>query len=117
MVKLIQQGTYSLIETNGMVKVLNLDDDRMFVWINAEKIGEILITSHSPHRAHQLLARGRYRLYDVKNEPKLTDIKHFELLVGDGKWQGYLLPTGLPTDDDKKNRIIPTQEIITKSIN
>lgn len=31
-------------------------------------------------------------------------------------WQGYLLPTGLLTDEKKRNRIIPTQELMTASI-
>jgi hypothetical protein len=36
--------------------------------------------------------------------------------VGKGTWQGYLLPTGLPDDKKKRNRIIPTDEVITKTI-
>lgn len=117
MIRLVQQGDFSLIETNGMIKILTIDSAKDFVWINAEGIGEILIASHCPHKPKQLIAKGKYRLYDVKNEPKLTDIKHFELFVDNGKWRGYLLPTGLPTDEENKNRIIPTREVITKNIN
>jgi len=61
-----------------------------------------------------MLSLGQFRLYDVKDEPKLTDLIHLELFVGGGLWQGYLLPTGLPTDKDKRNRIIPTDELITR---
>ena len=41
----------------------------------------------------------------VKDERELTDLEHLELLVGEGIWQGYLLTTGLPTDEKKRNRI------------
>lgn len=115
MIELIQQGDYSLIETKGQIKILTFDNEKIFAWVNVMEIGEILVTSHNPHKTEHLLALGKYRLYDVKVEPKLTDLIHLELLVGEGKWQGYLLPTGLPTDQKKRNRIIPTKEIITKS--
>ena len=73
------------------------------------------MTSHKTHKADTVLSGGNYRLYDVDNEPKLSDQLHLELSTGNGSWQGYLLPTGLPTDTDKRNRIIPTGEVITKT--
>lgn len=115
MIKLIKQGDYQLIETKGLNKVLNLSDKGTYAWINAEGIGEILVTSHKKHQADYVLAVGKYRLYEVKDEPKLADTLHLELTTGKGNWQGYLLISGLPTAKDKKNRIIPTKEIITKS--
>jgi len=115
MIKLLQEGSYELIETVKQTKILILDFQRTLAWINAKEIGEILVVSHKPHKTDAVLARGHYRLYEVKNEPRLTDLLHLELLVGDGKWQGYLLPTGLPTEEKKRNRIILSKEIITKS--
>lgn len=114
MVKLVQEGKYSLIETARQTKILTLDQENIFAWINAEEIGEILVTSHKPHKVDHVLSLGSYRAYDVKDEPDLTDLVHLELFVGNGKWQGYLLPTGLPTNEKKRNRIIPTKEVITK---
>lgn len=114
MVRLIRQGFYSLIEAKGAIKVLILDDEE-FVWINAEKNGDILINSNFSHRAQNLLARGGYRLYKVKGESNLTGYQHLELFNGDGKWQGYLLPAGLPDDIHVSDNIISTQELITKS--
>ena len=116
MIKLLHSGGYSLIETHKHIKILNLGKGKVFAWINAAGIGEILVYSHKPHKIDHLLAVGKYRVYEVKDEPKLTDLVHLELLVGDGIWQGYLLPTGLPKVSDKRNRIIPTLEIITKSV-
>jgi hypothetical protein len=115
MIKLIDQGSYHLMETHSHTKILILDKKKTFAWVNAEDIGEILVTSHKSHIVDHLLAAGKYRVYDVKDEKDFTDLKHLELFVGEGLWQGYLLPTGLPTDDKKRNRIIPTKEIITKS--
>ncbi len=115
MIQLIKQGDYELIETKGLTKILKLSDKGNFAWVNAEGIGEILVSSYKKHQTDHMLAVGKYRLYEVKDEPKLADTLHLELLTGKGKWQGYLLITGLPTNKDKRNRIIPTKEIITKS--
>lgn len=117
MIKLIQQGTYTLIETTGHTKILRLDNKKVFAWIVAREIGEILVASHKVHKTDHILTTGKYRIYEVKDEPKFTDLIHLELLTGEGVWQGYLLPTGLPNDKKKRNRIIPTGEIITKSTN
>ncbi|MBI4080630.1 MAG: hypothetical protein HY430_02555 [Candidatus Levybacteria bacterium] len=115
MIKLIEKGIYALIETKGQTKILTLDGNRTFAWVSLAEIGEILVASHKSHKVDYMLATGRYRTYEVKDEPKLTDLVHLELLVGDGIWQGYLLPTGLPTEEKKRNRIIPTNETITRS--
>ncbi len=114
MIKLIKKGHYTLIETKGQTKILTLDDVQKYAWIYAADIGEILIASHSTHKTDHILASGAYRLYDVKDEPGLTDLQHLELFVGNSTWQGYLLTTGLPTKENKRNRIIPCKEIITK---
>ncbi len=113
MIKLLKQGRYKLIETKGQTKILTLDNDT-FAWVNAEEIGEILVSSHRDHVTDNILAIGKYRLYQVKDEDLLTDLEHLELFVGDGKWQGYLLTTGLPNETNHRKRIIPTKELITK---
>lgn len=116
MIHLLKEGEYKLIETKGQTKILILDDKDTFAWVNAKDIGEILVSSHKTHIADHVLNLGCYRLYDVKKEPKLTDQTHLELSIGKGQWQGYLLLTGLPTDQKKRNRIIPTIEVISKSV-
>ena len=113
MITTLRRGQYRLIETRGQTKIVILDGGDTFAWINAGSIGGILVTSHKTYKADYILAIGSYRLYKVDNEQDITDQLHLELYVGDGVWQGYLLPTGLPTNGKKKNRIIPTGEIIT----
>lgn len=116
MITVISEGTYQLIETKNQTKILILDQTRTFAWVNALEIGEILVTSHKQHKTDCVLAVGKYRLYDVDQEPDLTDLQHLELHVGNHTWQGYLLTTGLPTDEKNKSRIIPTKEIITRGL-
>lgn len=115
MIKVMKEGRYQLFETKGHVKILTLDNKDSFAWINAADIGEILVTSHRKHTIGHILAQSRYRLYQVKDEPDLTDLLHLELYVGEGTWQGYLLTSGLPDDKKKRNRIIPTIEVITRT--
>lgn len=116
MINLVKSGTYQLIETKGQAKILTLDAKETFAWIVASEIGEILVASYKQHKTDHILAIGEYKLYEVADEPDLADLPHLELQVGDNVWQGYLLPTGLPTLQDKKNRIIPTAELITNKI-
>lgn len=113
MIKLLQDGQYKLIETKGQTKILTLDNKAVYTWIDAGLIGEILVASHKKHQTDHVLITGTYRLYDVKKEPKLTDLPHLELHTGNCIWQGYLLPTGLPNGKNERNRIIPTKEVIT----
>ena len=112
MITLAKEGSYRLIETKHNTKILYLDS-RQFAWVEPVDIGEILVTSHVAHTVDCILALGDYRLYTVKDEPSLSDNPHLELSVGRGTWQGYLLPTGLPDNEKKRSRIIPTHEIIT----
>lgn len=115
MIKLNKEGQYKLLETKGQTKILILDDKKTFAWVNATDIGEILVTSHKKHDVDHFLAVGKYRMYEVKDESELTDLIHLELSIGNGIWQGYLLLTGLPNAQNRRNRIIPTKETITKT--
>ncbi len=114
MIQVIREGSYQLIETKDQTKNLILDNKDSFAWVYAADIGEILVTTHKKHKTDCVLSIGRYKLYVVKNEPDLTDLQHLELYVGDNSWQGYLLTNGLPTDEKRRNRIIPTDEVITR---
>lgn len=114
MIRLQRLGSYRLIETKKLVKVLYLDDD-VFAWPETAEYGEMLVTSHNPHKTDRVLSVGEFRLYDVSDEAKLTDLPHLELQLGDSSWQGYLLLTGLPNNRKRRGRIIPTHETIAGS--
>jgi len=112
MITLSRSGTYQLFETKHYHKILSLDDV-VYAWVEAKSIGELLVMTHRAHKTDCLLATGDYHLYSVDEEPRLSDQLHLELEVGRGQWQGYLLLSGLPDDQKKRGRIIPTSEIIT----
>ena len=112
MITLLDEGKYKLLETKGQIKILKLNDT-VFAWVDLEGIGEILVSSHKPHETDTALGLGRFKLYDVDDEPKLSDQQHLELSIGEGAWQGYLLPTGLPEGKKVRSRIIPTKETIS----
>lgn len=116
MITLLQRGQYRLVETKHHTKVLYLDKTA-YAWINATHIGEILVASHRLHKTDYILGCGEYRLYDVNDEPHLSDQIHLELEVGRQTWQGYLLLTGLPVAPKKSSRIIPTSETINGRMN
>lgn len=112
MIKLVKEGKYELFESKSQTKILTLDK-KIYAWINAQGIGEILVYIYKIPPLDCILSAGNYRLYEVKNEPNLTDLLHLELFVGNGIWQGYLLISGLPGRGKKRVRIIPTNEKIT----
>lgn len=112
MITLLRSGMYKLIETKKHTKVLYLDSD-IFAWVEPVQIGEILVVSHRVHKTDCVLSIGDYCLYDVADEPELSDQQHLELEVGKACWQGYLLLTGLPNQHKLRARIIPTSEVIT----
>ncbi|OGK16151.1 hypothetical protein A2690_01795 [Candidatus Roizmanbacteria bacterium RIFCSPHIGHO2_01_FULL_39_12b] len=115
MITFLKNGRYVLYETKDKNKILSLDRTKTLAWINIDNISSIIVFSRKNIKPESVLSIGKYRLYDVKDEPKLTDLMHLELLVGDGIWQGYLLPIGLPSSQKNKSRVIPTREIITKT--
>ena len=85
MIRLLDEGHYRLIETKNQTKILTLGEQQVFAWVMAEDIGEILVTSLTKHLTDHILALGRYRLYEIKDEPALTDLLHLELNVGEGQ--------------------------------
>lgn len=116
MIRLIQQGEYELIESKSHTTLLVLDNRKVYAWIHAKAIGEILVTAKTEHTFGHLLAIGNYRVYKIDDDLQFSDQVHLELSVGRDRWQGYLLPKGLPTKEKKRNRIIPTKEIVSKNI-
>lgn len=112
MIRTIRHGFYKLIESKNHTKLLQLDKD-LYAWLRLANYGEMLVVSHRNHPVGSLLSTGRYNLYTVDEEPEVADHIHLELEAGLGKWQGYLLLTGLPNDHKIRSRIIPTHEIIT----
>lgn len=112
MIKLIKKGQYKLVATLDHKRMLYLDGQG-YQWAYAEHIGDLFAFSKHLHTQNYVLAVGEYRIYRVKNEPKLVDLDHLELEIGNGQWQGYLLLTGLPTARKIRSRVEATREVIS----
>ncbi len=115
MITLIDFGFYRLFETKTPVKVLVLGT-KAYVWVYARGIGDILVKSTHKHTPWDMLSTGQYRIFAVDDETSFSDQLHLELMTGDGEWQGYLLPTGLPTENKHRVRIIPTYESVSAQV-
>lgn len=114
MITTLRTGFYKLIETKHNTKVLYLDNN-VFAWVEPKRIGEILVVTRKIHRTDCILSMGHYHVYQVDDEPGISDQVHLELEAGRNVWQGYLLLSGLPDAHKKRGRIIPTKETITGS--
>lgn len=112
MIKLLTKGNYRIIGTKDHTTILYLENQG-YHWNYVPQIGELLTFSKHPHKQSHLIVQGKFRIYEVQDEPKLVDLKHLELSVGQGAWQGYLLLTGLPHSKKLRSRILPTEERIT----
>jgi hypothetical protein len=116
MIRLTGNGSYRLGETKEASRFLTLDsygDNCTYAWEWIDGI-QFRLTDKEPVDTGYTLAAGKYRLYEVRDEPGLANQLHLELSAGDGIWQGYLLPEGLPVDQNAK-KVLPIDEAITKS--
>ncbi len=112
MIELLKSGQYNLIETKNRTKVLYLDD-KIYALVDTSKAGEIIISSRRKHKTDCVLSQGLYRIFDVDDEPFLSDYQHLELQAGNDCWQGYLLLSGLPNPHKHLATIMPTHEVIS----
>lgn len=111
MIDLIRDGHYELAETATHTHLLTLDGAEHYAWVLAKGIGEILITAKHHHQIIRVLARGQYIQFNVADEIGLHAGEHLELALGDGQWQGYWLPHGLPNGKYRR-LVVPTWESI-----
>lgn len=116
MIRVLGEGEYKLAETPAQIKILVLGS-RSYLWLFKPSLGQTLVAaSRKKPKVDRILAIGRYRLYEVKDESDLSNLKHLELSLGHRRWQGYLLhdnsliiKTTIP--------ISPTAELISCPIN
>jgi len=115
MITLLSQGHYRLSGMRAGGKILHLDEQG-YHWNYAKGIGELLTFCKHPHKTQYLLSQGGYKLFTVRGEPAFIDLQHLELSLGNARWQGYLLLTGLPTRRKLRSRIIATHEVIAGNV-
>ena len=113
MIKLIDKGRYALVETYSHTKILRLGKSK-YAWIDTSK-GELLVKTKRAYRGSLTLSARQYRLYEVENERDLPNALHLELNTGNGKWQAYILPSGLPNESKPRAPMLPRARSITVS--
>lgn len=114
MIRVIQSGTYEVVETKSLKNILILDDKEYFMLTDEKKMKRKIIRVEKPDDC-SIRSAGNYRMYEVRDERYFADSMHLELNTGNGFWDSYVLPFGLPSSLRKDSSIYPTSEAISKS--
>ena len=78
-----ERGDYELFETTHGHRILVLNGERWFAWVEGDK-GEILVLSDSDHREDRAIQQGEFYLANFEDDPKFRDNPHLFLQKGDG---------------------------------
>lgn len=116
MITTIAAGDYKLVGINNNTKLLLLEGLQPIYWIAVNATQKIFVAPEKYCVQQYVISQGKYRIYEVTKEQGLTNAVHMELLLDTKRWQGYLLPEGFPNILKKRMRIIPTKQIITKTL-
>jgi hypothetical protein len=103
-VKVQQQGQYELFETAHQHRILVLNQNQWFAWVQGQQ-GEILVHSDSDHRKAQTIQKGRFYFVDFEHDPTYKDMPHLFLQKGD-HFEEVMLPNGLPTEEDHQKKLV-----------
>jgi hypothetical protein len=108
--KVREKGQYELFETNHGNKILVLNNQHWFAWVQGQQ-GEILVQSDSDHEKDHTVSQGHFYLVDFEEDPKFRDTPHL-FLQKDGDYHELILPNGLPTERDHQKLIVATDETL-----
>jgi hypothetical protein len=111
-VRIQESGKYELLEDAHGHRFLVLEGKRWYAWIDAQR-SPILVRTNSAHEVERSLQRGKFFLVDFKRDPKFRDMPHLFLQKGD-RYQEFLLPNGLPTENDPQVRFVVTRHSLSK---
>lgn len=110
--KVQMHGDYELFETTKGNRILVLNGDDWFAWVEGEQ-SPLLVKSDSDHKKQKTVSKGEFYLIDFKDDPDFRDQPH--LFLEDGKhFRDVILPNGLPTNRDTQKRLVDSDETITK---
>src|SRR5919108_4412608 len=105
-VKVQQQGPYELFETAHQHRILVLNQNQWFAWVQGQQ-GEILVHSDSDHKREHTIQQGQFYLVDFERDPTFKDMPHLFLQKGD-RFEEVMLPNGLPTAEDHQKKLVKT---------
>ena len=107
------KGHYELFETTHGHRILALNGERWFAWVEGQK-GEILVLSNSDHEKGHTVQEGDFYLAEFEDDPEFqNDNPHLFLQKGDDFGE-LIVPNGLPTEHDNQKKIVSTKETIGK---
>jgi hypothetical protein len=108
--KVQQQGQYELFETAHQHRILVLNQNQWFAWVQGQQ-GEILVHSDSDHKKAQTIQKGRFYFVDFEHDPTYKDMPHLFLQKGED-FEEVMLPNGLPTEEDHQKKLVKTDNIL-----
>ncbi|MDQ3965213.1 MAG: hypothetical protein M3246_01980 [Actinomycetota bacterium] len=109
-VKINDKGDYELFETTRGHRILVLNGERWFAWVEGQQ-GEILVHTDSDHEKDHTIQEGEFYLADFEDDPNYRDMPHLFLQKED-RFEELILPNGLPTEQDKQKKIVSTDETV-----
>lgn len=107
-----QQGHYELFETNHHHRILVLNDEQWYAWVQGQQ-SEILVHSDSDHEKDHTIQEGDFRLVEFQDDPRFKDMPHL-FLEHEDHYDELMLPNGLPTESDHQKNLVPTDETLDK---
>ena len=112
-VKVEDKGRYELFETTHGHRILVLDGERWFAWVEGQR-GEILVLSDSDHEKVHTVQEGDFYLAAFEDDAEFQNGNpHLFLQKGDD-FQELIVPNGLPTEHDNQKKVVSTDETIGK---
>ncbi len=109
-VKINDKGDYELFETTRGHRILVLNGERWFAWVEGQQ-GEILVHTDSDHEKDHTIQEGEFYLADFEDDPNYRDMPHL-FLQNEDHFEELILPNGLPTQQDKQKKIVSTDETV-----
>lgn len=105
-------GYYELFETDHGNRILALNDERWFAWVEGQQ-GEILVLTDSDHEKEKTLQEGEFCFVEFRDDPSFRDMPHL-FLEQDGGFQELILPNGLPNEQDPQKKIVTSDETVAR---
>ncbi len=107
------QGGYELFETTGGHRILVLNGERWFAWVEGQQ-GEILVHSDSDHEKDHTIQEGKFYLLDFESDPNYQDNPHL-FLQREDSFQELIVPNGLPTKQDHQKKVVGTDKTVPQN--
>ena len=111
--KVLKNGYYSLFENEHGRRILELDDEEWYAWIDGD-FGPTLVYKEEKGILldYQLIMQGRYFLENVEADPLMPHL----FLQDDNVYIEIVLPQGLPSIVDTSKLMIITENTFSKEL-